>query len=145
MFTKCIQSSSDHSQQTLSILKACKVEHDDSQTLVNLNDRGGLWKVNKGMQGIFIECENIFRARTNTFRTSIDSTSLVSEMLQNCHVVSSYKLICYGVEPKVPDEICFNLLEKTLMLFTRVWTLSHAKDICEKYKSKKKQAKRTSL
>ena len=28
---------SDHSQQTLSILKACKVEHDDSQTLVNLN------------------------------------------------------------------------------------------------------------
>ena len=31
---------SDYSQQTLSILKACKVEHDDSQTLVNLNDRG---------------------------------------------------------------------------------------------------------
>ena len=27
---------SDHSQQTLSILKACKVEHDDSQTLVNV-------------------------------------------------------------------------------------------------------------
>ena len=25
---------SDHSQQTMSILKACKVEHDDSQTLV---------------------------------------------------------------------------------------------------------------
>ena len=51
---------SDHRHQTLSILKACKVEHDDSQTLVNLNDRGGLWKVNKKMQGIFIECENIF-------------------------------------------------------------------------------------
>ena len=81
---------SDHRHQTLSILKACKVEHDDSQTLVNLNDRGGLWKVNKEMQGIFIECENIFRARTSTFQTSIDSTSLVSEMLQNCHVVSSY-------------------------------------------------------
>ena len=78
---------SDHSLQTLSILNACKVEHDDSQTLVNLNDRGGLWKVNKEMQGIFIECENIFRARTGTFQTSIESTSLVSEMLQNCHVV----------------------------------------------------------
>ena len=111
---------SDHSQQTLSILKACKVEHDDSQTLVNLNDRGGLWKVNKEMQGIFIECENIFCARTSTFQTSIGSTSLVSEMLQNCHVVSSYRLICYGVKPKVPNEICFNILEKMLMLFTRV-------------------------
>ena len=136
---------SDHSQQTLSILKACKVEHDDSQTLVNLNDRGGLWKVNKEMQGIFIECENIFRARTSTFQTSIDSTSLVSEMLQNCHVVSSYRLICYGVEPKVPNEICFNILEKMLMLFTRVRTFSYANDICEKYKSKKKHAKKSSL
>ena len=148
MYTKFKFSSkykSDHSQQTLSILKACKVEHDDSQTLVNLNDRGSLWKVNKEMQSIFIECENIFRARTSTFQTSIDSTSLVSEMLQNCHVVSSYRLICYGVEPKVPNEICFNILEKMLMLFTRVRTFSYAKDICEKYKSKKKHAKKSSL
>ena len=85
------------------------------------------------MQGIFIECEKIFCARTSTFQTSIDSTSLVTEMLQNCHLVSSYKLICYGVEPKVPDEICFNILEKMLMLFTRVRTFSYAKDIRRGY------------
>ena len=39
MYTKFMFSKnckSDHSLQTLSILKACKVEHDDSQTLVNL-------------------------------------------------------------------------------------------------------------
>ena len=105
LFTKCIQSSSF--QITIKVIivsKRCKVEHDDSQTFVNLNDRGGLWKVNKEMQGIFIECENIFRARTSTFQTSIDSTSLVCEMLQNCHVLS-YKLICYGVEPKVLEFI----------------------------------------
>ena len=97
------------------------------------------------MQGIFIECENIFRARTSTFQTSIDNTSLVSEMLQNFHLMSSYKLICYGVETKVPDEICFNILEKTHMLFTRVQSFSYAKDIREKYKSKKKQVKKSSL
>ena len=39
---------SDHSQQTLSILKACKVKHDDSQTVVNLNDKR--WFV-EGKQG----------------------------------------------------------------------------------------------
>ena len=66
-------------------------------------------------------------------------------MLQNCHLVSNYKLICYGVEPKVPDEICFNILEKMLMLFTRVRTFSYAKDIREKYKSKKKQVTKSSL
>ena len=66
-------------------------------------------------------------------------------MHQNCHLVSSYKLICYVIEPKVPDEICFNILEKMLMLFTRVWTFSYAKDIREKYKSKKKQVKKSSL
>ena len=97
------------------------------------------------MQGISIECENIFRARTSTFQTSIDSTSLVNEMLQNCHVVSSYKFICYDVEQKVPDEICFNILEKMLMLFTRVWTFSYAKDIRDQYKSKKKQRLKASL
>ena len=125
----------------MSILKGCKVEHDDSQTLVNLNDRGGLWKVNKEMQGIFIECENIFRARTSTFQTSIDSTSLVNEMLQNCHVVSSYRLICYGVEPKVPNEICFNILEKMLMLFTRVRTFSYAKTSVKNTKVRKSMRK----
>ena len=101
----------------------------------------------EGKQGnaIFIQCEKIFRARTSTFQTSIDSTSLVIEMLQNCHVVSNYKLICYGVEPKVPVAICFNILKKMLMLFTRVRMFSYAKDIREKYKSKKKQVKKSSL
>ena len=79
------------------------------------------------MQGIFIECENIFRATTSPFQTSID----------NCHVVSNYRLICYGAEPKVPDEICFNILEKMFMLFTRVRTFSYDKDIPEKCESKK--------
>ena len=68
-FSKNYQS--DHSQQTLSILTACKVKHDDSQTLVNFNDRAGLQKVNKEMQGIFIEWKKIFRAKTSTFQTSI--------------------------------------------------------------------------
>ena len=57
--------------KALPILKACKVEHDDSQTLVNLNDRGGLWKVNKEMQGIFIECENIFRVVPSKHRLAV--------------------------------------------------------------------------
>ena len=59
--------------------------------------------------------------------------------------MSSYQLICCGVEPKVPDEICFNIVEKMLMLFTRVRAISYAKDIREKYKSKKKQVKKSSL
>ena len=42
---------------------------------------------------------------------------------------------CQATEPKIPDEIGFNILEKMLKLFTRVRTFSYAKDIREKYKS----------
>ena len=72
----------------------------------------------QGNARFFIECEKIFRARTSTFQTSINSST-------------DYKLqlLCYGVGPKVPDEICFNIFEEMLVLFTR--TFSYAKDIRE--------------
>ena len=46
--------------QCSSVLQACKVEEDESQTLVNARDGGGLWKVNINMQQIFIHCEKNF-------------------------------------------------------------------------------------
>lgn len=51
-----------HNKLAVVILQACKVDCDDSQTYVNTRDRGGLWKVNKKTQVIFVECEKKFRA-----------------------------------------------------------------------------------
>ena len=48
-------------QELLSILKSTKIEEDDTQRLVNVKDRGGLWKVNNNTQKIFEICEIEFQ------------------------------------------------------------------------------------
>lgn len=49
LYSKFLYSTKGRStyQQIISILQACKVESDDTQTLINARDRGGLWRVNK--------------------------------------------------------------------------------------------------
>lgn len=138
-------SSSDYNKQCISILQACKVESDDSQTLVNIRDRGGLWKVNKKIQDVFLQCEQIFRSKTSNFTTTLVCKDMVKEMLSNCSVLSNFKSVCYGVDPKVSKEISMNLLEHVLTLFTKVRTFSYAKDIREKHKVAKKSSKKRSL
>ena len=40
-------------QELLSVLKSAKIEEDDTQRLINVKDRGGLWKVSNDAQKIF--------------------------------------------------------------------------------------------
>ena len=44
-------------QELLSILKSAKIEENNTQRLVNVKDRRGLWKVNNNTQKIFEICE----------------------------------------------------------------------------------------
>ena len=39
--------SNNYNRQCVAILKACKVDSDETQSLVNARDGGGLWRVNK--------------------------------------------------------------------------------------------------
>ena len=61
------------------MLLCCKTGSDSTQTLINSEDRGGLWRVND-VQNIFIECEKNFRLSTSNFQTVINSAQLVQEM-----------------------------------------------------------------
>ena len=70
-------SSAFHNQYCL-ILHACKV-NDDTQALVNVCDRGRLWKVCKKMQDIFVECEILFRTKTWSFTFSLVCKDLVTQ------------------------------------------------------------------
>ena len=132
-------------KQCILILQACKVENDNTQTLVNARDRGGLWKVNKKMQDVFLHWEIIFRSNTVNFKTSLVCKDLVQEMMKDVIVVSNFNSICSGVDPKVTKEISLNLLDHMITLFVRVRTFSFAKDVREKYKVAKKQSKKHSL
>ena len=136
---------SEFNTQCVTILKACKSDSDDTQTLVNVQDRGGLWKVNYSMQQLFLKCECIFRSHTSEFSVKIVCEDLVYLMLQNNVVISNFKNICYDIDSEVNKEISLNLLEQILTLFVRLRTFSFAKDVRENQKASKKTAKKRSL
>ena len=108
------------SKQCVSILLCCKVDSDDTQTLINAKDWGEIWRVNETAQNIFIECEKIFRSFTSEFRLVFKYSELVQEMQANSIIISNYDSLCYSIEPKVNKELSWNLLESMLELFVKV-------------------------
>ena len=125
-----------YSKQCFSILLCCNTDSDSAQTLINSQDRGGLWRVNNNVQNIFIECEKIFRLPTSNFQTVINSAKLVQEMQGNPCVISDFGALCYNIEPNVNKEISLNLLEN-MSLFTKVCEFSFARDVKERFKARK--------
>ena len=131
-----------YSKQCVSILLCCKIGSDDTQTLINAKDRGGLWRVNETVQNIFIKCEKIFRCFTSEFRLVFKYSELVQEMQANSIIISNYDSLCYSLEPKVNKELSLNLLASILELFVKVRMFSYARDIKEKNKTKQRTKKR---
>ena len=105
-------------------MHACKVENDN----VNVRDRGGLWKVCKKMQDIFVECET----QTSTFTSSLVCKDLVTQSLKNITINSNFNDIILSVDIHMKKEFRINLLEHILTLYFRVRAFSFAKDVREK-------------
>ena len=137
-------SASKFNEQCCLILHACKIDSDDSRTLVAARDRGGLWKVSKKMQDIFVECEHLFRKYTSDFRSSIICETLVTETMKNILVISHFNSIISSVDTTIKKEISLNLLEHILTLYFRVRSFSYAKDIRERHKRAKKDTRKRS-
>ena len=126
-------------------MHACKVENDDTQALVNVYDRGGLWKVCKRMQDIFVECEILFRTKTPTFTSSLVYKDLVTQSLKNITINCNVNDIILSVDIHMKKEFCINLLEHILTLYFRVRAFSFAKDVREKHKAAHKTLRKRSL
>ena len=103
--------SSEYNRQCVFILQACITSSDDTQILVDARDRGGLWRVNKNMQCIFLTYECIFRSKTAKFSVKIVSADIVNSMLKNYTIMSDIKSICYKIDPIVNGEFSMELLE----------------------------------
>ena len=131
--------------QCSGVLQACKVEENESQTLVNARDRGGLWKVNINMQQIFVHCENHFRSATVNFTTKIDCPSLVNKILKDSFVLAKFKIICGNADQVVEKEVAKNLLQHIGTLFIRVRSFSYPKCVRENHKASKITVKSQSL
>ena len=126
-------------------MHACKVENDDTQVLVNVRDRGGLWKVCKKMQDIFVECDILFRTKTSIFTSSLVCKDRVTQSLKNITINSNFNDIIISVDIHMKKEFRIDLLEHILTLYFRVRAFSFAKDVREKHKAAHKALRKCSL
>ena len=109
----------------------CKIDSDDTQTLINAKNQGGLCRANETVQNIFIKCEKIFRFFTSAFRIVFKYSELVQEMQTNSIIISNYDSLRYSIEPNVNKDLSLNLLESMLELSVKVQMFSFARDIKE--------------
>ena len=138
-------SASVFNQHCSQILHACKVDTDESQTLVEARDRGGLWKVNKKFQAVFLESEKYFREQTSKVLSNLSCQHMVQESMKNVMIISNFNAVVLSVDMVVTKEFRMNLLEHILTLYFRVRSFSFAKDIREKHKADKKASRKRSL
>ena len=81
---------SDQCQQSLSILKAAKLDKiDASQQLINSVNRGGLWFISTAAQNIFVNTEQHFRKATEeeTVLRSISRDAIIVKCLKDVDIV----------------------------------------------------------
>ena len=69
-------------------------DSDDTQTLLNAKDWGGLWRVDETVQNIFIECEKIFHSFISAFHLVFKYSELVQEMQAKSIIISNYDSLC---------------------------------------------------
>ena len=144
-FSKAEKSS--YHQQCLSLLSAGKYNEETNlkeHHLVNVHDRGGLWKVKREAVNIFCEAEAHFVNCTRTIHNKIDSKEMVGQLMQNCGLLHNYEKLKLCAED-VKSEVSKNLLEDLLMLYIRVRTFSYVKDKQQLHKIQAQKGKERSL
>ena len=97
-----------------SVYLCCKIDSDDTQTLINAKDWSGVLKVNEVVQNIFIECKKIFCSFTSAFCLVFKYSELVQEIQANSSIISNYDSLCYSIKPKVNKKLSLKLLENML-------------------------------
>ena len=136
-------------QQCLSISLAGKLTSSTSDTstedkqhkLVDIKNRGGLWKINGPAIQIFKIVEFKFRCITKTSHNKIDSHALVKDLITNCGILSNFGKLKNESDEEVSEEISLNLLEHVMMLYIRARTFSFVQNKQQLHKIESKQKK----
>jgi len=136
-------------EQCSCFLMACKFkdnEHDVSNhKLVNIKDRGGLWKVNSHTFNIFAAAETFFLKSTEHFTTKIDCKAIVSNMMRDSWILCNFSSIRNKCTEKIKKEVVVSLLEDMLTLYIRVRSHSYAKNKQQLHKIQSGKVKSRSL
>lgn len=140
----------EYQNQCLSLLLACKLQ-EGSETdtskhkLIDIKNRGGLWKIKSDGVTIFKLAETYFLSATKDFVSRIDAKHIVSLLIKDPIVMIYFGKICRSCELEISKEIAFNLLEEMFTLYVRVRSFSYAKDKQQVHKINKAANKSRSL
>jgi len=126
------------------LLQSFKVT-DETQKLIDAKDRGGLWKINRRVIAVFLECELLFRKEIFPTATLFNKPLFVQEFLRKSTSISKFHTACSESEVETKKEIRMNLLDHMVSLYVNVRMFSHAKDIRENHKIAKKTSRKRSL
>ena len=149
-FSKLTHNSADiYHRQCLSFLIAGKCVGEKiklpEHKIVEIHDRGGLWKVTKDVIDIFSKAEAYFLLAVEKNPRKIDSQDYVPAMLKDVFILHLVSKIKHKSSEVIKKEIVLNLLSDMLTLYFRVRAFSYAKDKVEMHKIRKKQTKARSL
>ena len=128
----------------MAILSAGKCDTDDSQILVNVKNRGGIWLLTDNGPKLFENVEHLFRENTLGFKTKIQYDQLTLQILEDPSINAYYSNMVDNAEMEVEEGTSNNLLEVIIGLYIRVRCYSYAKDIKEKEKVKRKSIQKQS-
>ena len=132
---------SDQCQQSLSILKAAKLDKiDASQQLINSVNRGGLWFISTAAQNIFVKTEQHFRKATEeeTILRSISRDAIIVKCLKDVDIISNFKTVVDNAELQIEKNTAADILQAVVRLYITVRCYSFANDVVQKYKTKLK-------
>lgn len=140
----------EYQEQYLSILETCKyIEGSETdvrhQKLVDLKNRGGLWKVNSDVVAIFSIAESYFESVTKNFVSKIDAPKIVSVLMADAILIAYYSSMRRSSELFVKKEIALNLLADMLTLYIRIRSHSYARNKQQEHKVNKDATKTKSL
>ena len=106
--------------------------------MVDAKNRGGLWEVKSEAFEIFLSVELLFRSVSEARDRLIDTTAMVSQLVQDCGILSNFTKIRNQSSEKVRKEISLNLLDHLIMLYIRVRAFSFVKERSSNWKKKEK-------
>ena len=129
MYRKLRKSRSSQSEvcsQWLSILLAAKTKND--QKLVDVKNRGGMWKVNENAVNIFKHCEQEYRKWTAECGHQIHSKLITKHIIENSIIRVNFASITDTSDQKIDREIAKNLLSRLVSLYSCSYIL-----VCKKH------------
>ena len=130
-------SKSSESEQALSILKAGKLEDQNSiecQKLTSSLNRGGLWAITKNAQSIFERTEHYFRDATSKTVQNIAFATIISRSVYDVEVVSAYNSMLSNSELIInSSSVAKDVLHNIIQLYEKM--LQSCEEQCSKYPS----------